>query len=84
MTDPSNAPIPMAGVRQDRPVVHVDREPNGMNSREHYEPTTVDALYERVKSSGAKIDRPHDFGFMKGFYFYDPDGYTLELFQPAH
>ena len=42
MTDPSNAPIPMAGVRQDRPV-HVDREPNGMNSREHYEPTRVDA-----------------------------------------
>jgi hypothetical protein len=42
MTDPSNAPIPMASVRQDRPV-HVDREPNGMNSREHYEPTKVDA-----------------------------------------
>ena len=43
MTDPSNAPIPMAGVRQDR-LGQVDRQqPNGMNSREHYEPTTVDA-----------------------------------------
>ncbi|SRR6266496_3478319 len=42
MTEPSNAPIPMTSIRQDRPA-HVDREPAGMKSREHYEPTTVEA-----------------------------------------
>jgi hypothetical protein len=42
MTDPSNAAIPMASIRQDR-AGHVDREPTSMKSREHYEPTTVDA-----------------------------------------
>ena len=42
MTDPSNAAIPMTSIRQDRSG-HVDLEPGGVKSREHYEPTTVDA-----------------------------------------
>jgi hypothetical protein len=42
MTDPSSAAIPMVGIRPDRQA-HVDRESSGMASREHYEPTTVDA-----------------------------------------
>jgi hypothetical protein len=42
MTEPSNAALPMVGIRQDRHG-HVDRESSGMASREHYEPSTVDA-----------------------------------------
>jgi catechol 2,3-dioxygenase len=37
-------------------------------------------LYERVQQAGGRVERPHDFGFMKGFYFYDPDGNRVELF----
>jgi hypothetical protein len=42
MTDPSNSPIPMVGIRQDRQGL-LERQPSGAPSREHYEPTTVDA-----------------------------------------
>jgi hypothetical protein len=42
MTEPSNAALPMVGIRQDRQG-HVDRESGGVPSREHYQPTTIDA-----------------------------------------
>jgi hypothetical protein len=42
MTDPGNAAISMTSIRQDHPG-YVEREPGGMRSREHYEPTTIDA-----------------------------------------
>lgn len=42
MTDPSHTAIPMTSIRQDRPG-HIDREPRGMTSREHYEPTMINA-----------------------------------------
>jgi len=38
------------------------------------------ALYERVEKAGGRMDKPHDFGFEKGFYFYDPDGNRCEVY----
>jgi len=37
-------------------------------------------IYNRLKSKGVKVEEGHDFGFLNGFYFYDPDGNRLELF----
>ncbi len=45
------------------------------------------ALYQRLKSKGVNVENGHDFGFLNGFYFYDPDGNRLELFYdylPVH
>ncbi|HLY64312.1 MAG TPA: VOC family protein [Chloroflexota bacterium] len=39
--------------------------------------------YARLKAKGVKVDGGHDFGFLNGFYFYDPDGNRLELFYDS-
>jgi catechol-2,3-dioxygenase len=37
-------------------------------------------IYQKIKSSGAKIDFLADHGLSRSFYFFDPDGNRLEIF----
>ena len=37
-------------------------------------------IYQRIKSSGARIDFLADHGLSRSFYFFDPDGNRLEIF----
>jgi catechol-2,3-dioxygenase len=37
-------------------------------------------MYQKIKTTGAKIDFLADHGLTKSFYFFDPDGNRLEVF----
>lgn len=43
-------------------------------------PDELGRLHRRLSEAGVDVDAVHDFGFMHGFYFLDPDGNRLELF----
>ena len=44
--------------------------------------TYLTSAYFALKDAGVPIYQALDHASQKSVYFYDPDGYTLELFQP--
>ena len=63
-----------------------ENEPTGSPGKSHTGihieggPEALEELYEQVAAKGVKTEKVHDFGFMHGFYLYDPDGNRIELF----
>ncbi|GAA5190215.1 hypothetical protein GCM10023322_44860 [Rugosimonospora acidiphila] len=43
-------------------------------------PEALVEIRERLAAEGIDVEPVHDFGFMNGFYFKDPDGNRIELF----
>jgi catechol 2,3-dioxygenase len=43
-------------------------------------PEALEELRDRLLAADVEVEEVHDFGFMNGFYFKDPDGNRIELF----
>ena len=70
--------IALAQVKDDEPTgspgnahtgIHVEGGPEGLAQ-----------IRQRLADEGIDVEPVHDFGFMNGFYFKDPDGNRIELF----
>jgi predicted enzyme related to lactoylglutathione lyase len=58
-------------------------EPSTGGVNVDFEVPDIDLAAERLRSAGVEVDEIHRERYGSFFTFVDPDGYRLELFQPA-